>query len=110
GSVANLIDYQLQNFQDHLTDDILAGFEAQDLSVFQAVTVASIVEREAAVSIERPSIAEVYLNRFHDDMNLNADPSQQYGIGTAENDWWPRLTEDDNLAKSKETAYDTYMA
>ena len=110
GSVANLIDYQLKNFEDHLTDDILAGFEAQDLSVFQAVTVASIVEREAAVSIERPSIAEVYLNRFHDDMNLNADPSQQYGIGTAENDWWPRLTEDDNLAKSKETAYDTYMA
>lgn len=109
GTVTALIDYQLQNFQDHLTDDILAGFTAQGLNIFEAVIVASIVEREAAVSIERPSIAEVYLNRVHDDMNMNADPSQQYGIGTAEN-WWPRLTENDNLARSKETAWDTYMA
>ena len=109
GTVAALIDYQLQVFEDNLTPEMLSGFQAQDLNVFEAVTVASIVEREAAVAIERPSIAEVYLNRVHDDINMNADPAQQYGIGTADN-WWPRLTENDNLEKSKSTAYDTYLA
>lgn len=109
GTVGDLIDYQLSNFESQLTPDILSGFEAQGMNVFEAITVASIVEREAAVAIERPSIAEVYLNRVHDDMNMNADPAQQYGIGTPE-DWWPKLTENNNLERSKETAWDTYMA
>ena len=105
-TAASVIDYQLATFEQNLTPEILAGFEAQDLSVFEAVTVASIVEREAAVAIERPTIAEVYLNRLSQNSTLNADPSQQYGIGTAEN-WWPEMT-GDQLEQSKTTPYDTY--
>lgn len=108
-TVADVIDYQLQVFESQLTDDIINGWEAQGLNPFEAVTVASIVEREAAVAIERPSIAEVYLNRVNDGMNMNADPAQQYGLGT-EGNWWPNLNQDGNLDRSKETAYDTYMA
>lgn len=108
-TVADVIDYQLQVFEGQLTDDILAGWEAEGLNPFEAVTVASIVEREAAVAIERPTIAEVYLNRLSDDMNMNADPAQQYGLGT-EGNWWPNLNQDGNLEKSKQTAYDTYLA
>lgn len=105
-TVRNIIDYQLSEFQNNLTPDMLASWEAQDVSVFEAVTVASIVEREAAVAIERPMIAEVYLNRFKDGTTLNADPSQQYGVGTAEN-WWPALN-GELLEKSKTTPFDTY--
>lgn len=108
-TVADVIDYQLTTFEQTLTPEILSGYEAQGLSVYEAVVLASIVEREAAVAVERPSIAEVYLNRFNDDMNLNADPAQQYGLGTEAN-WWPSLNEDGNLEKSKETPYDTYLA
>lgn len=108
-TVADVIDYQLTTFEQNLTPEILAGFEAQGLSVYEAVTVSSIVEREAAVAIERPSIAEVYLNRLNDGMNMNADPAQQYGLGT-EADWWPSLNQDGNLEKSKQTPYDTYLA
>lgn len=108
-TVASVIDYQLSTFEQTLTPEILSGYEAQGLSVYEAVVLASIVEREAAVAVERPSIAEVYLNRFNDDMNLNADPAQQYGLGTEAN-WWPSLNEDGNLEKSKETPYDTYLA
>lgn len=105
-TVANIIDYQLTEFEKQLTPDILAGFDAQGLSVFDATIVASIVEREAAVPLERPMIAEVYLNRFKQDTTLNADPAQQYGVGT-EAEWWPAL-DGALLEQSKTTPYDTY--
>lgn len=108
-TVGDVIDYQLSTFEQTLTPEILSGYEAQGISVYEAVVLASIVEREAAVAIERPSIAEVYLNRLNDGMNLNADPAQQYGLGTDAN-WWPSLNEDGNLEKSKQTPYDTYLA
>lgn len=105
-TVASVINYQLTTFEQNLTPDILAGYEAQGLTVYEAVTVASIVEREAAVAIERPSIAEVYLNRLNDGTTLNADPAQQYGIGIADN-WWPEM-DGAMLEESKTTPYDTY--
>lgn len=107
-NVADVIDYQLSTFERNLSDSLVQGWEAQDLSVFEAVTLASIVEREAAVAIERPLIAEVYLNRFHDGTTLNADPAQQYGIGTEE-DWWPPIL-GENIELAYNTPYDTYLA
>ena len=105
-TVASVIDYQLSTFEQNLSPDILAGYQAQGLSVFEAVTVASIVERESAVAIERPSIAEVYLNRLAQNSTLNADPAQQYGIGSEET-WWPEMN-GAQLEESKTTPYDTY--
>lgn len=105
-TAASVIDYQLSTFEQSLTPQIVAGFEDQGLTIFEAVTLASIVEREAAIAIERPMIAEVYLNRVKQGMNLNADPAQQYGIGAPDN-WWPALN-GELLERSKATPYDTY--
>jgi UPF0755 protein len=60
--------------------------EAAGKSLYEVVTLASIVEREAAVEEERPLIASVYLNRVTklDPPLLNADPTVFYAYDTAQ--------------------------
>jgi UPF0755 protein len=85
-----LVDTLLRNFSLHLTTDMQEGFDQQGLTVYEAVTVASIVEREAVQPSESPMIASVYLNRRRIGMKLDADPTVQYALGynVLQRTWW----------------------
>lgn len=80
----------VRNFAVHLTSDLTNGFERQGLTVYQAVTLASMVEREAVKEEEQTLIASVYLNRLNIAMKLDADPTVQYAIGYnfLQRTWW----------------------
>jgi UPF0755 protein len=102
-----LVELLLDTFETRFTAEIAEAIAARGLSVDEAVTVASIVEREAVLDEERPLIAGVYLNRINNPQGetaglLNADPTLQYGLATMEHagaavddwgglEWWPQL-------------------
>jgi UPF0755 protein len=50
----------------------------------KVIKLASIVEREAKLDVDRPKIAGVYQNRLNHNMKLEADPTVQYGKDTLE--------------------------
>lgn len=89
-TVDQLLEYIARNFTAKLTTDIQNGFAAQGLTVYQAVIIASIVEREAVRKEESSLIASVYLNRLAIGMKLDADPTVQYALGFQhdKNSWW----------------------
>ena len=66
----------------------------EQMSIFQVVTLGSIVQREAVHMDEGPQIAGVYMNRLKNKMTLDADPTVQYALGHA-GDWWPQITQAD---------------
>ncbi len=51
------------------------------LTELQAMTLASIVEKESNQNDEKPDIAGVYINRLHDGWLLQADPTLVYALG-----------------------------
>jgi UPF0755 protein len=89
-SADEMIAEMVRNFAAHLTPDLRNGFERQGLTVYQAVTLASMVEREAVQEEEQAQIASVYLNRFKIGMKMDADPTVQYAIGynILQRTWW----------------------
>lgn len=93
-------------FQDTVPSEVLTGFDNQGLSTYQAVTLASIVQREAIHEDEMPLIASVYLNRLRLPMKLDADPTVQYALGF-DGSWWKSpLSFDDYQVDSP---YNTYL-
>jgi UPF0755 protein len=102
-----VLDVLLSTFGERLTNPMRNGIRRQGLSIDEAVTLASIVEREAVLDKERPKIAGVYLNRLQNpDAGtrglLNADPTLQYALASNANrdaapkdwggiEWWPPL-------------------
>ncbi len=93
-STTAVIDAMLQNFDQRITIEMRQQALDAGLDLFQALTLASIVEREAIVPEERPIIASVYLNRLRRGMYLEADPTVQYakGYDPATERWWPSLS------------------
>lgn len=106
---AQIVAIILHRFEDALTPDLRRGFASHGLTVYQAVILASIVQREAAVSAEMPLIASVFYNRLADGMKLESDSTVQYGLGfnTNQGTWWTNPLSLDDLKIN--SPYNTYL-
>lgn len=82
---ASIVRRLLDEYKHRITAEMMAEARNVGLTWPQVMTLASIVEREAAVAVERPHIAGVFLNRLKLKMPLESDPTVVYGIDRADN-------------------------
>ena len=108
-SAEQLVALLLQDFASRLTPELRSGFSNHGLTVYQAVILASIIQREAMVEDEMPMIASVFYNRLASNMRLQADPTAQYALGynTAQATWWTNPLSKQDL--QFDSSYNTYV-
>jgi len=78
---AQLLERMRKGMQDALAELWPARDEASPLkTAAEAVTLASIVEKETALAAERPHVASVFFNRLAQNMPLQSDPTVIYAL------------------------------
>jgi UPF0755 protein len=91
----------LSRFDEIVNSDIRQKAKDRNMSIDQVVAVASMIEKEAAVPAERPTIAGVIYNRIESKMLLQIDATVQYALG----EWKEKLLTKDTQIDSP---YNTY--
>ena len=106
----DIIERMLTNFDRRFTIEMRQKAAQREMTIYEVVTLASIVEREAVVAEERPIIAGVFLNRLAKGMTLEACPTVQYALGYQQDtgQWWktPLTLEELHRVNSP---YNTYL-
>ncbi len=83
-SEREIVDTLVRAFRARLEQDLVAaGFVAEPPRIRELVTLASIIEKEAALDEERPTIAGVYTNRLERGIALYADPTVIFALRRA---------------------------
>ena len=92
---------QLDAFDANFAKVDMSAARAGNLTEYDVVIIASMIDREALVPAERPIVAAVIWNRLRKDMLLQIDATIQYALGKTK----PVLTYDDLKIDSP---YNTY--
>ena len=91
-----------RDFDQRLTKKLRARAEEMNLSIYDLVTLASLVEKEARYEEDRPIIAQVFFKRLRIGMPLQSDTTLQYLLDAPK--------ENVSIADTKmESPYNTYQ-
>jgi UPF0755 protein len=90
-----LVTMMLNAFDQAFTPEMKTRAKDMNLSVYDVVKIAALIEREAVFSEEPPQNADVYQDRYSDGWTQDADPTVQYVICKTDGKWWPAPTAKD---------------
>ena len=79
--VADLVQLQLQDFKRRIKGVNMSYAKSKNLTVFDVLTIASMVQREAGVSSQFKQVASVIYNRLHEGMPLGIDATIRFATG-----------------------------
>lgn len=86
-------------------NDLQAKFEALGYNLYQGITLASIVQKEANNAVDYAKVAQVFYNRLQNDDTLGSDVTTRYAVDLVDPD---RLEYTDNaLALEIDSPYNT---
>ncbi len=91
----------LNNFEKRVSEEIRSLARDRDMTVDQAVALASIITKEAGKSEEMPMVSSVFHNRIKTGQKLQSDPTF----------WYPyhnKAAVPDNLRETFRSRYNTY--
>lgn len=76
-----IVQLMLDRFTEVYEGEYESRAQELDMTNLQAITLASIVEREAKVSQDRPLVSAVFHNRLEKNMRLQSCATVQYALG-----------------------------
>jgi uncharacterized YceG family protein len=79
--VADLVQLQLQDFKRRIKGVDMKYAKSKNLTVYDVLIIASMVEREAGVSSQYDDVASVIYNRLHEGMPLGIDATIRFATG-----------------------------
>jgi peptidoglycan lytic transglycosylase G len=77
-SVDQFVSDQLQAFQQNIAGVNMSYAKSKNLTVYDVLTIASMIDKEVQVPSERPLVAAVIYNRLHRGMPLGIDATTRF--------------------------------
>jgi len=97
-----IIKKMLENFNQKLSDELRAEIKKQNKTIFEILTMASLIEKEARTDLERRVISDIFWKRLEAKIPLQSCASINYILGVSKR----RLSIEETRVPSP---YNTYL-
>jgi len=78
-----IVQESIDETLSHISDQVISGFQAHGLNVYQGITLASIVVQESDDPHYEPTVAQVFLSRLRQQIPLQSNVTADYAADLA---------------------------